>query len=197
MLVAVLGVGFLVWLGTSGPPPGSPASAATAPVANDYGQAGVPPWPAPADPTPGAQAAGIPLSSSEGSGQHFHAHLDVFVDGRAVPVPADLGIDRTAGRLAALHTHDTSGVLHIESPSPNNRYILGQLFNEWNVRLAPTAIGGLPVAGANTLTAYVNGQKVDGNPAAIPLAPHAEIALVYGPPGSGPPPPATYNFGDL
>ena len=70
---------------------------------------------------------------------HVHAHLDVFVNGKAVTVPAAIGIDiadpavkrfsrPTARRgmagsarrarkpcISPLHTHATDGVLHTEA----------------------------------------------------------------------------------
>jgi len=126
-------------------------------------------------------------------GQHFHAHLDVLVDGKAVPVVADLGVDTGSGAMADLHTHDASGVLHVEAMK-NHRYILGQLLAMWNVRLDTAHLGGLTVGHGTTLAAYVNGRRVAGNPAAIELAPHAEIALVYGPAGRAPTVAARYSF---
>lgn len=197
VLLAVVGVGFLVWIGASSPSGPSSNAADIAPTPNGYGAAGVPPWPAPDDTAHGVKAAGLTLSSSEGTAQHFHTHLDVVVDGRPAPVRADLGVDESGGRLAALHTHDAGGVLHVESPNPNGHYILGQLFNEWNVRLNQSGIGGLAAGGGQPLSAYVNGRKVEGNPAAVPLQDHAEIALVYGPQNAPANPPATYNFGNL
>ncbi|MBW0105505.1 hypothetical protein, partial [Pseudonocardia sp. KRD291] len=140
------------------------------------------------------RAAGLPVSDMSAMAQHFHAHLDVIVDGRPVPVPADLGIDQTSGQMSALHTHDATGLLHVESSDPAGRYTLGQLFNEWNVALDPTRIGGLRAGSGTTLRAFVDGVAVPGNPAAIELHDHQQIALVYGPATSPVTPPATYDF---
>jgi len=58
------------------------------------------------------QAIGVPpLSPLEGTAVHIHQHLDLYVDGRKVTVPAGIGIDPAVG-FAPLHTHDPSGVLH-------------------------------------------------------------------------------------
>lgn len=194
-LLAVVGVAFPVWIATSSPSGSSSGAAGGAATPNGYGASSAPPWPAPDDTAGGVEAAGLTLSNSEGTAQHFHVHLDVLVNGTPVPVPGDLGVDESGGRLAALHTHDARGVLHVESPDPNALYILGQLFNEWNVRLDQSSIGGLTADAGHPLAVYVNGRKVEGNPAALPLQEHAEIALVYGPQTT--PPPATYNFGRL
>jgi len=126
-------------------------------------------------------------------GQHFHVHLDVLVDGKPVPVVPDLGIDTGSGAMADLHTHDGSGVLHIEAMK-NHRYNLGQLFAMWNVRLDATHLGGLTAGPSTPLAAYVNGKPVAGDPAAIELARHQEIALIYGPAGGPRKVPSTYAF---
>ena len=75
-----------------------------------------PPWPAPTDPSAAVHAAGLPMLGREGNVEHIHAHLDVLVDGQTIPVPADIGIDVHRRTISPLHTHDGSGVLHIESP---------------------------------------------------------------------------------
>lgn len=196
MLGAVLVVIGLVLLvsnpfrdGASGPP-----GAASAPAPNRFGATSLPPWPAPADPGTGMRAAGLPISDMSAMVQHFHAHLDVLVNGAPVPVPADLGIDRASGSMSALHTHDNTGLAHVESSDPGGRYTLGQLFNEWNVALDTTRLGALGVTPGTTLRAFVNGVEVSGNPAAIELHDHQEIALIYGPAGAPVTPPAGYDF---
>lgn len=189
-LVVVVLVGLVVWALTSRHPENG--SALPKPMASVG--TGRPPWPVPPDPLTGARAAGLDVASMEGSANHFHAHLDVIVDGKNVPVPANIGIDTSGGSLSELHTHDQTGILHIEAVKANKRYILGQLFREWQVRLEPNAIGGLQADGTNTLRAYVNGKQVSGNPATIELNSHEEIALVYGPAGEKVNVPSSYNF---
>lgn len=140
-----------------------------------------PPWSLPADPAPLAEAAGLRVAAMEGTASHFHAHLDVLVNGVETTVPAGLGIDPSGNGMSELHTHDERGILHVEAPTKGVRYTLGQVFAEWNVRLDETGIGGLEVDGANTLEAYVDGELVEGDPADIELTPRGQIALVYGP----------------
>jgi hypothetical protein len=60
-----------------------------------------------------------------GTAKHFHAHLDVMVNGQNVPVPANLGVAATGNAMAELHTHDATRMLHIEAPTSNKRYTLG------------------------------------------------------------------------
>ena len=144
------------------------------------------------DPEQGMQAAGLVSNPMEGAVQHFHAHLDVVDDGRPVEVPANLGIDPHRGLIAELHTHDDSGILHVESGSQTLTFTLGQLFTEWGVRLDVDDLGGLHADGAHPFHVYVDGRQVDGDPGQIQLANHQEIALVYGtPPASVP---SSYDF---
>ncbi|GAA1935973.1 hypothetical protein [Kitasatospora viridis] len=137
------------------------------------------PWDTPADPASAVAAAGLPMLDSEGTVEHIHAHLDVYVAGTQVTVPALIGIDESAQRISPLHTHDTSGVIHIESPVQTD-FTLGQFMTEWQVSLSADHLGGNTAGGDHTLTAYVNGKPVSGDPAAIVLHAHDEIALVYG-----------------
>ncbi|NUW39524.1 hypothetical protein [Nonomuraea rhodomycinica] len=126
--------------------------------------------------------------------EHYHAHLDVFVDRKPVPVAAGIGVDPKTGNLSPLHTHDTRGVIHIETDEPGATYTLGQLFKEWDVALTAGQIGALKTGGGEVLAAYVNGRKTGGDPAAIVFKPHMEIALVHGTPDPSFTPPATYRF---
>jgi hypothetical protein len=154
----------------------------------------LPPWPVPADPVAGARAVGLDVKPMEGTARHFHVHLDILVNGKPVTVPANLGISQAEQAMSELHTHDTTGVLHIEAPTANKRYTLGELFDEWQVKLSATGIGGLKANGTNTLSAHVNGKKQTGDPASIELLPHREIALVYGPAGAKVNVPTSYKF---
>jgi hypothetical protein len=129
----------------------------------------------------------------EGTTEHLHVHLDVLVNGRAVPVPAGIGIDVTNRRISALHTHDDSGVIHIESPVKRD-CSLGEFFSEWQVSLSQNNIGGLRARDGQTLRVFVNGALRQGNPAAINFAPHDEIAVVYGTLEQGESIPAKYDF---
>ena len=93
---------------------------------------------------------------------HIHAHLAVFVNGRRRTIPYGIGVvpplrlKATAdGPFVAdgaafywLHTHDTSGVVHVESPVLRS-YTLGEFFDIWGEPLGrprsdPTAAGSPP-----------------------------------------------------
>src|SRR5579859_2488454 len=54
---------------------------------------GAAPWPAPKDPMGQTRKAGLVPETYEHLTYHVHAHLDIFVNGKPVVVPAGIGID--------------------------------------------------------------------------------------------------------
>jgi hypothetical protein len=184
------------------------AGAGGLPAANRVGPAPRPahdaaPWPAPSDPLRRAVAAGLKPGRHESLVHHVHAHLDVFVNGRPVTVPAGIGIDihdsavhvfdlpdgtKAYGGIAQcpracispLHTHDDTGILHTESTSPAPN-LLGQFFTEWGVRLDRSCVGGY-CRPAAAIAVFVDGRRYRGDPRAIRLTNHEEIAIVIGTP---------------
>lgn len=166
------------------------------------------PWDRPTNQDALVRAARLVLFPGEHVDVHYHAHLDVLVDGEPVPVPAGLGInvgpngtlpDHGAPGIAALHTHDTSGVLHIESPR-SDTFTLGQVFRLWDVRLGRGTVGSYRDKEDDTRVAvYVDGKKTSGNPANLVLEDHQEVAVVVATDGtaiSADGVPATYDFPD-
>lgn len=168
-------------------------SSATSTPTDDKPAASAVSWPAPADATAQATAAGLPMLGQEGQVLHIHSHLDVFVDGKPVTVPAEIGIDLVKQQISPLHTHDTSGVVHIESPVKKD-FTLGEFMTEWNVPISKGALGPLKTCGGKELHVYVNGKEQSGDPAALKLGAHEEIAVVYGAAGDKVRVPASYNW---
>jgi hypothetical protein len=160
-------------------------------------------WRAPNDPLERTVQAGLEPDRKEFLIHHVHAHLDVFVDGKPIAVPAGIGInidDPAVHRfkepdgsfsyggidppcrkscISPLHTHDGSGVLHTESatPKPNT---LGQFFTEWGVRLSESCVGRY--CDPEAVAFYVNGKPYAEDPRAIKLTDRKEIAIVIGTP---------------
>ncbi|WP_345448707.1 hypothetical protein [Arthrobacter gyeryongensis] len=150
------------------------------------------------DPAAGARrikAAGLDILTAEGTAEHYHAHLDVLVDGKAVTVPAEIGFsfgaDGQPNGISALHTHDTSGVIHIEAPTAGLKYTLGQVLSEWGVLDGKDA-SGAPHGGTGGWTVYVNGAKQGAPVSDVVLKAHDEVVLSYGAAPS--PVPGSYNF---
>jgi len=167
------------------------------------------PWPAPPNAMQLTREAGLVPETHEFLEYHVHAHLDVFVNGQPVVVPAGIGIeiddpavhhdvleDGTDNYgaidppcaepcISPLHTHDVTGVLHTETktPTPND---LGELFTEWGVTLDSSCVGGYCEPDASVLV-YVDGVLYEDDPATIELTDGNEIAIVIGtPPGEIP-----------
>jgi hypothetical protein len=159
-------------------------------------------WRAPPDPLERTVAAGLKPARKEFLIHHAHAHLDVFVDGEPIAVPAGIGINRddpevrrfdlpdgsvsyggiTRCRkpcISPLHTHDETGILHTESatPEPNT---LGQFFTEWGVRLSESCVG--EYCSPEPIAFYINGEPYTEDPRAIELTDRKEIAIVIGTP---------------
>lgn len=128
---------------------------------------------------PRLEAMGLKPLGQEGTVVHIHQHLDLFVDGAKVTVPALIGISQSQGFLSDLHTHDTSGVMHVESATAS-QYSLGQFFGVWGVQLTPRCLGSLCAGGGRTLKTWVNGRPVAADPTRIVLASHQEIVLAFG-----------------
>jgi len=121
---------------------------------------------------------GLQTLGQEGAATHYHAHLDIFVNGKHVAVPRYIGINQGAGYLTELHTHDTRGVIHVESPKSNDHFSLGQFVAEWGVFLNARCIGSY----CDGLKWYVNGKLQTGNPENYLLQSHDEVAIVVGKP---------------
>lgn len=140
-----------------------------------------------------ALKAGLPMLGSEMLQVHYHAHLDVIADGKPVTVPALVGIDENAQTITALHTHDTSGVVHIES-GKDTPFKLGQFFTEWGQPLSATQVGPVAIGGDEALHVYVNGKELTTDPAQYVLKAHDEVVVWVGDKAQTPQVPASYNF---
>ena len=167
------------------------------------GPSEITPWPAPADAMAQARAAGLVPEDAERLEHHVHAHLDVFIDGDHVVVPAGIGIniDDPAVRdftvdgapaygginppcdqpcISPLHTHDITGVLHTESATDVDN-TLGQFFTEWDVKLDANCVATYCMPDTK-IAVYVDGEAVHDDPRSITLSDHKEIAIVIGTP---------------
>lgn len=159
------------------------------------GRTSAPPWAAPQDVTARVKAAGLSMLTAEGEALHIHEHLTITVDGRAVQVPAGIGIDEAAQRLSAIHTHDTSGIVHVESPVVKT-FRLGQVFTEWDVRLAKGQVGGYRDGDGRTrVSLFVDRAPYTGDPTRLALGAKQDIDFVITTDGSTPKAPTTaYAF---
>lgn len=122
-------------------------------------------------------AADVPTMGDGGS-VHLHAALSLYANGERIGVPANIGIDpaRPPEEMAGLHTHDDSGLLHVEA---GDDATLGQFFRVWGVPLSSRRLGPYRVDGGKPLRMWVDGRpsRAFGN---LALADGQEIVVAYG-----------------
>jgi hypothetical protein len=141
----------------------------------------------------GQTVDGIGCGTMEFFTLHVHPHLAIFYNGKQIQVPQYIGFapSMAGSCLYWIHTHDASGVIHIEapdlSPPQGGPYTLGMLFDIWGQPLQRDDVAGLK----GDVTAYVNGRKYAGDLTAIPLRAHQQIVLEIGTPLV---PPPNYTF---
>jgi hypothetical protein len=136
----------------------------------------------------GGTVNGIQCSSSEQTVYHIHAHLAVYVNGAQRTIPYGVGIPGGTAQndnglqyvgsgscFYWLHTHDQTGVIHIESPV-QKLYTLGDFFAIWGQPISSGQVG----TAKGTLTVYVNGSRYAGDPASITLTSHKLIQIDVG-----------------
>jgi hypothetical protein len=129
-------------------------------------------------PTP-PPASKVPCGPSEVLTRHDHAHLTILIRGQIKTVPAFIGI--TATSICWLHTHDTSGIIHVEADD-NRTFTLGDFFAVWGQPLSRTVIDGERVGTGESVQVTVDQQPYSGSPETIVLRNHEDIVLELGPP---------------
>lgn len=145
---------------------------------------GPPPWPPVYDDLDArVEKLGFPPVGDES--YHAHALLTVFVDGKRVTVPQNIGISPRAAGHSSLHTHTPDGVIHMEADDPYP-YSLAEVFSVWGVQFDDDTIGGFKSGeGDKVLEVYENGTKVD-KPSKLVLDDGDNVVVGYGAVGSFP-----------
>ena len=60
---------------------------------------------------------------------HYHAELEIIIDGKKYDIPANIGVELK--KMKPVHTHDEIGELHVEGPCIRD-FTLGDFFKIWN-----------------------------------------------------------------
>jgi sulfur carrier protein ThiS len=92
---------------------------------------------------------------------HIHPQLNVKVNGQPIIFPENIGIEKSLWKdhsldkygmqgMSPLHTHDSSGTIHVES-SAERDYTLGEFLDVW---------GALDTSNGKTVKVNVNGQPL-------------------------------------
>lgn len=88
---------------------------------------------------------------------HIHPNLEIIINGQKQEIPANIGIGLTC--MNAIHTHDNSGVIHIESPEKRD-FTLSDFFAVWNKTFTSSQILDSKVDEHHVIRETVNGQQV-------------------------------------
>jgi hypothetical protein len=139
-----------------------------------------------------ATATAIPCDQLEHTVNHYHVALQIIDEGQQVSIPTDIG--RPAFCFYWLHMHAaTPGLIHVESPAQRT-FTLGDFFDVWAktssvpVHLDSRHVGTITLTAGQTVAAFVDGQRYDGDPRGIPLVEHEVIQVEITPPLIDPPP---------
>ncbi len=89
---------------------------------------------------PGGPYGSFPLPCASATPLHVHPYLRIVIDGNNITIPASIGIN--GGCLEPLHTHDASGIIHVEAPDTSTQYTLGQFFEIWKASDGSVSING-------------------------------------------------------
>ena len=143
----------------------------------------------------GSAVDGVQCNSNEQLVYHIHAHLTIYDAGRPVTVPQSIGIDQKDNCIYWLHTHDTSGVIHVESPT-NKQYPLKNFLDIWGQAVNKTSFLTHGITAGHSVRTYVGGSLYHGDPQTVLLTPHKVITLEYGPPWVTPDSSYTFPSGE-
>lgn len=125
-----------------------------------------PPWPAPRDAVSHIDAASLRHVRLDATDHQRIFTLRLSQRGVAVPVVANIGIDRVRAVQAPVHTHDDSGQVWLEGEG-TEEVTLASFFTVWGVRFSAQGEQGClgDVCGRLVVTA-------DGAPVADPAGLH-------------------------
>lgn len=128
-------------------------------------------WVAPSSPGP---VSGVGCLA--GVSIHQHSLISIYKEGVRQGLPDNIG---RGGCTYELHTHDGTGVVHIETSVPK-KFTLGQFFALWNQPLGVNGTAGL--AGPVRFYVIENERltRHTGDPAALELVAHREIVIISG-----------------
>jgi hypothetical protein len=166
------------------PTPSGPAFSAPLPIA--AGEVIGAPTYAAGDSSAGGQGAPVDGISCDTTTpiQHIHVHLTLIADGQQRAIPIAIGVGNpfilqhfvvAAGCYYWLHTHDATGIVHIEAPVTTT-FNLGQFFAVWGEPLSSSNVAGF----SGTVTAYVDSTLYTGDLGAIDFQEHRQITLIVG-----------------
>ncbi len=138
-----------------------------------------------------------PYLSTGGGAFHSHSFLTITIDGQPATIPANIGIDSSLWQdhsldqdssmpdmpdgmsgMAALHTHDTSGKIHVES-RVSREYTLGEFFRIWGQTFDAQQVLGHPAQTGHRVWMVVDGSTMSPSYSVV-LRDQMHIQIVCG-----------------
>ena len=136
----------------------------------------------------------LPALNDAPGALHHHIRLWIYVDGQPVVVPANIGLSPQAA--SPLHTHDETGLVHVESADPDFQPVLAQFMDVWGLYFTQTCLGDACNDGDRQLRVFLNGQAYTGDPTLLPLTDLEALVITMGTPDQLPDPmPDSFDFG--
>lgn len=124
---------------------------------------------------------------------HYHALVLIYIDGQPVQVPQNVGIASDQSCFYWMHTHDTTGVIHMEAPSGRD-FTLGNFLDIWSTQFSQLGYQN-QLSSASGWVVYIGGQKYSGDFHNILMKSHLIITLAYNSPNVKPT--TVYSWGNL
>jgi len=122
---------------------------------------------------------GIYCDQLEQTNFHIHVHLSIWINGQQITVPQGTGIASDGSCFYWLHTHDTTGVVHIEAPQIATLN-LGNFLDIWGKEFPQSYHDEL--ASSTGWKIYVDGKPVTGDFNKVIFRSHMLITIMYNSP---------------
>ncbi len=102
--------------------------------------------------------ANVCLADHNSLSSHEHAQLVIVINGSEIDIESNIGIgDSDCNGMKGIHTHDNTGRLHIETPSPMPAP-LGAFFEIWGQSFTQDEIMGHRSDANHEIVLTVNGE---------------------------------------
>lgn len=113
----------------------------------------------------------------EGQVMHIHPHLTMMADKQTITLPADIGVNKLKDCMTSLHTHDATGIIHVESPVQKD-FILGDFFSVWGMTFNKDQILDHKTDADHGLKMFVDGKETTDFENVV-LKDHQDILIDY------------------
>jgi hypothetical protein len=139
---------------------------------------------------------GISCDAVMQDGYHIHVHLTIYINGKLVIIPQNIGIASDGSCFYWMHTHTSNGIIHIEAPQKLHNLALDDFLTIWHDGFASLNFPA-ELTQSTGWKIFVNGKPFEGVVTSplyteVPLNSHDTVTMEYGTPN--PPPDTLYSF---